>query len=275
MSATFFIVGSRVLEYPDILKEQVEQGHHIAMHSNMVHAGLTTLTNEQIVAEIRWSEKIIRDVTGLTMKYVRPPYGDVDNRVREILRQMGYTTVIWTLGWDTNDWRVAKHQIQTSEIIKTFQNALDNRALIRSPTTGQLAGPITLEHNLTDGTIGLSKQILPMAMDRGLKPMSLSQCLGDDNPYQGGASGGAQKQTKSGGANHGIAPMNDSNSTVSGPGKGNLGAIPVSKGDSKSVSGDGSRTKSDASVPVIQNGLQILSYAAMGLTLVASYMLTL
>jgi len=60
-----------------------------------------------------------------------------------------------------------------------------------------------------------------------------------------------------------------------GPDKGNVGAIPASKGDSKSVSGDRSKTKSDASVPVIQNGLQILSYAAMGLTLVASYMLTL
>ncbi|KAI8349330.1 hypothetical protein B0O80DRAFT_367991, partial [Mortierella sp. GBAus27b] len=155
LTATFFIVGSRVLEYPDILKEQVEQGHHIAMHT-WSHAGLTTLSNEQIVAEIRWSEKIIRDVTGLTMKYVRPPYGDVDNRVREILRQMGYTTVIWTLGWDTNDWRVAKHQIQTPEIIQTFKNALDNRALIKSPSTGQLAGPITLEHDLTDGTIELS-----------------------------------------------------------------------------------------------------------------------
>jgi len=33
LSATFFIVGSQVLDYPDILKEQVEAGHHIAMHS--------------------------------------------------------------------------------------------------------------------------------------------------------------------------------------------------------------------------------------------------
>ncbi|KAI1319028.1 chitin deacetylase, partial [Mortierella claussenii] len=32
LKATFFIVGSRVLEYPEILKEEVAQGHHIAMH---------------------------------------------------------------------------------------------------------------------------------------------------------------------------------------------------------------------------------------------------
>lgn len=33
LTATFFIVGSRVLEYPDILREQVVQGHHLGMHS--------------------------------------------------------------------------------------------------------------------------------------------------------------------------------------------------------------------------------------------------
>lgn len=180
---------------------------------------------------------------------------------------MGYTTVIWTQGWDTNDWRVAKHQIQTSEIIQTFKNALDNRALIRSPTTGQLAGPITLEHDLTDGTVGLSKQIIPMAMDHRLKPMSLSQCLKDENPYRGG--GGTQKHIKSGGANHGIAPMNDKNSTGGGS------ISPESKGDSKDLNDGRSKAKSDASALAIQNGLWSLCYTAMGLTFVASYMMAL
>ena len=36
ISATFFIVGSRVLEYPEILKEQIAQGHHLAMHSKFM-----------------------------------------------------------------------------------------------------------------------------------------------------------------------------------------------------------------------------------------------
>ncbi|KAI8357647.1 hypothetical protein B0O80DRAFT_424644 [Mortierella sp. GBAus27b] len=185
LTATFFIVGSRVLEYPDILKEQVAQGHHIAMHT-WSHAGLTTLTNHQIVAEIRWSEKIIRDVTGLTMKYVRPPYGDTDNRVREILRQMGYTTVIWSAGWDTNDWRMLQNQVQEWEIVQNFDTHLAARDNIKS-ALGQPAGPVTLEHDLTNATIGLSKKLIPKAIEKGLKPMSLAQCLSDVTPYQRGS----------------------------------------------------------------------------------------
>lgn len=33
VTSTFFVVGSRVLEYPEILKQQVKEGHHIALHS--------------------------------------------------------------------------------------------------------------------------------------------------------------------------------------------------------------------------------------------------
>ncbi|KAF9217105.1 chitin deacetylase [Podila verticillata] len=213
LSATFFIVGSRVLEYPDILREQVAQGHHLGMHT-WSHAGLTTLTNSQIVAEIRWTEKIIRDVTGLTMKYVRPPYGDTDNRVREILRQMGYSTVIWTIGWDTNDWRMLQHQVKEAEIVTTFSNALDNLALVKSSLGGP-GGPITLEHDLTTETINLSKRLIPMAQARGLKPMSLAQCLSDQTPYQRGSTLGPEGATgtpnngEPKGSEHGIPGMEE------------------------------------------------------------------
>ncbi|KAG0088495.1 chitin deacetylase [Podila epicladia] len=148
LTATFFIVGSRVVEFPDILREQVAQGHHLGMHT-WSHAGLTTLTNHQIVAEIKWTEKIIRDVTGLTMKYVRPPYGDIDNRVREILRQMGYTTVIWTVGWDTNDWRILHNQVPEAEVIQGFKSVVERAGSIKSQS-GKAAGPISLQHDLSE-----------------------------------------------------------------------------------------------------------------------------
>ncbi|KAG0097709.1 chitin deacetylase [Podila epicladia] len=235
ISATFFIVGSRVLEFPDILKEEVAQGHHLGMHT-WSHAGLTTLTNHQIVAEVRWTEKIIRDVTGLTMKYIRPPYGDTDNRVREILRQMGYSLVIWTLGWDSNDWRMPLHQIKEAEILKIFNNALDNLALVKS-SLGGLGGPITLEHDLTADTIALAKHMLPIGEARGLKPMNLAQCMNDKSPYQRGSTlgpNGATGSTNNGepkGSAKGIPGMEDqdfsheasSNAKDAGSSKGSTG----------------------------------------------------
>ncbi|KAF9406500.1 chitin deacetylase [Podila epigama] len=291
LSATFFIVGSRVLEYPEILKEQVAQGHHLGMHT-WSHAGLTTLTNHQIVAEVKWTEKIIRDVTGLTMKYVRPPYGDTDNRVREILRQMGYTTVIWTQGWDTNDWRMLQHQIKESEIVTTFNNALNNLALVKSSLGGP-GGPITLEHDLTSETIGLSKRLIPIAQARGLQPMSLAQCLNDKTPYQRGSTlgpngavgvpnNGEPKGTAKGlpGMEEGDFKTSSGTSSSSSSNSKDTSASSSSHStDNKVESGSGHATGSSASSSwsLSKSWVSVskpLGAAVTGLSLVLSYLLT-
>ena len=38
---------------------------------------MTTLTNEQIVAELGWTRKAIKSITGITPLLMRPPFGDI------------------------------------------------------------------------------------------------------------------------------------------------------------------------------------------------------
>ncbi|ORZ08816.1 hypothetical protein BCR41DRAFT_291031, partial [Lobosporangium transversale] len=70
--ATFFLMGSNAAKYPETLKRQVADGHHLASHTWSHHA-LTSLSNEQIVAEMKWTEKVVLDHTGMRMKFMRPP----------------------------------------------------------------------------------------------------------------------------------------------------------------------------------------------------------
>lgn len=61
-------------------------GDDIAVHT-WTHPYMTTLSNEQVVAEIGWTMQIIHDSTGGRLpRFWRPPYGDSDNRVRAICR---------------------------------------------------------------------------------------------------------------------------------------------------------------------------------------------
>ena len=75
--ATIFTVGSRAIEFPSTLRDEYINGHQIAVHT-WSHPYLTTLTNEQIIAELGWSKKIIKDVLGVTPNMMRPPYGDIE-----------------------------------------------------------------------------------------------------------------------------------------------------------------------------------------------------
>jgi len=70
---------------------------------------MTTLTNEQIVAELGWTSQIIADLNGGRVPaYWRPPFGDADNRVRTIALQVfGLRTVPWQIGRDSQDWSVS------------------------------------------------------------------------------------------------------------------------------------------------------------------------
>ena len=76
ITATFFVVGSRVVEKPNILVEEYMSGHEISVHT-WSHRLLTTLTNQQIVAELGFTREAIKQVLGVTPTTMRPPQGDI------------------------------------------------------------------------------------------------------------------------------------------------------------------------------------------------------
>ncbi|KAH8835918.1 hypothetical protein DL96DRAFT_97598 [Flagelloscypha sp. PMI_526] len=109
LQATFFAVGSRVISYPALAQQEYLGGHQVSVHT-WSHPYLTTLTNEQVIAELGWTRKVIKDALGVTPNTMRPPYGDIDDRVRAISMALGLTPVMWTrlsptATFDTGDFR--------------------------------------------------------------------------------------------------------------------------------------------------------------------------
>lgn len=86
---------------------------------------MTTLTNEQIVAELGWTAQIASDLMdGRVPAFWRPPYGDADNRVRYIAMEVfGMRTVPWN--HDTGDWGIPSVAGYTHEsVVKEFTSWL-------------------------------------------------------------------------------------------------------------------------------------------------------
>ena len=48
------------------------------------------------MAELGWTRKAIRRVLGVTPTTMRPPFGDIDDRVRAISLAMGMVPIMWT-----------------------------------------------------------------------------------------------------------------------------------------------------------------------------------
>ncbi|KAI8598524.1 hypothetical protein EDD21DRAFT_309259 [Dissophora ornata] len=175
VTATFFVTGMKSMMAPWLLQDTIDQGHHLASHT-WSHSGMTTLTNEEVVAELKWTEKYIYDHTGYKVKYYRPPYGDVDNRVRAIARELGFRTVIWSNEWDTQDWQLEEDTITSKQIVGIFKK--DLKSLPKRDR-----GVITLEHDSDPKMIAMARTLLDMGLMKGMKPMDIAQCLGDKVGY--------------------------------------------------------------------------------------------
>lgn len=74
----------------------------MAVHT-WTHPYMTSLSNEEVVAELGWTMEIIRQSSGGRIpKYWRPPYGDSDNRVNAIAKEVRIPFVLQVLTLDTN-----------------------------------------------------------------------------------------------------------------------------------------------------------------------------
>jgi len=179
IKSTFFVVGSRAIEFPQILVAEYMAGHEIAVHT-WSHRSLTTQSNAQIVAELGWTRKAIKEILGVTPVYMRPPYGDIDDRVRAISLAMGMVPMIWTrppppaLPFDTNDWKVAGGLVGPVDSYDTFQSIL-------TTATSLNTGFVVLQHDLFELTVDLATgYTLPAAQSHNppFNIQAIGQCRG-------------------------------------------------------------------------------------------------
>ncbi|GAA5869184.1 hypothetical protein JCM3774_003974 [Rhodotorula dairenensis] len=177
IQSTFFIVGSRALSRPEMVQAEYMLGHQLSVHT-WAHSSLTTLSNEEIVAELGWTMKVIRDITGVTPNTFRPPYGDLDDRVRYIALQLGLRPIIWTQYdgqvFDTRDWQIGGGVVTATEAYNNFNSFLDN-AVQTLPH-----GFIVLAHDLYQQSVDLAVDyVLPNVINAGrLKMKTIASCLG-------------------------------------------------------------------------------------------------
>jgi len=113
VKATFFMLGKNVERYPEIAKRVAAEGHEIENHT-YGHRVLLYYKMNELEKEIRDTEKVIKDVTGQSTKYFRPPKAWVTGDEKRKIKEMGYGIVLWTL--NSKDW-VSFHDKQITQYI--------------------------------------------------------------------------------------------------------------------------------------------------------------
>lgn len=152
--ATFFMLGRNAKFYPDSVKKVLESGNEVSGHS-YDHPQLTKIGAGGVRKQMSMMNQEIRNACGSKAASVRPPYGAIDQMVKD---NVDSPLILWSI--DTLDWKTRNANATVQSILK---NAKD--------------GDIVLMHDIHLQTVEAVEKVLPKLKAKGFEVCTVSELL--------------------------------------------------------------------------------------------------
>lgn len=148
---TFFVLGLQVAKNPSLVARAVELGCEIGNHTYH-HKKLTSLSPEEMLAEVEDVCGMVREIADITPALVRPPYGAKDDAVRA---NIPYPLILWDI--DTLDWSTRNAQSTLEAALKCED------------------GDIILMHDVRAESAEAFEALVPQLLEKGFKLVTVSE----------------------------------------------------------------------------------------------------
>ena len=160
--AAFFLVGNYIEKNPEIVRRMEKEGHIVGNHT-MSHPDMSAISDKDTFeAELKGLEELYKKTTGKIMKKVyRPPQGKYSEDNLKLAREMGYTTVFWSLAYV--DWYEEKQPTREDAL-----NTLNSRVH---------GGAIVLLHSTSKTNAGILQELIRGWKKEGYEFESLDKFL--------------------------------------------------------------------------------------------------
>ena len=142
--ATFFLVGSRVAEEEDLVRQMAEAGHQIGVHT-YDHVMLTELTPQIYAEQVERTRNQLIELLGEGEYWLRPPYGLMDETLSQW--EPG-PLILWSV--DPEDW----DDRNTARIVREVLAEVED-------------GSILLLHDIYEESVDAALQIVDELLNRG------------------------------------------------------------------------------------------------------------
>ena len=154
VKATFFVIGKRADQYPEIVRRAWDEGHLIANHTWSHQHLFCFLTPRRLRAEIELGAESIRRICGFRPRCFRSPVGLRHPLLRLYLKQAGLEYISWS--------------------IRTFDTLIENSSILSRRILKRVTGgDIILLHDRLPAGADVMLEALPGIIDelrgRGLK----------------------------------------------------------------------------------------------------------
>lgn len=103
VKAIFFVTGDYFKDNTHIVRRMLEEGHFVGNHS-MNHYSMPELSFEKCESEILELDRLFFDKFGQHMSFFRPPKGEYNTKVLEVVNSLNYKCIMWSFAY--KDWIV-------------------------------------------------------------------------------------------------------------------------------------------------------------------------
>lgn len=110
--ATFFVIGEKAEQNPELIRRMSEEGHLIGNHTYS-HVQLNALSSNQACSQVKAANDVIEGITGQEVIYLRPPYGEWSHK-KDCPQNM--IAVYWDV--DPLDWKRTDTEQIAADILR-------------------------------------------------------------------------------------------------------------------------------------------------------------
>lgn len=144
VTAAFFVTKTYIRDNIELAKRMKEEGHLVCNHT-VTHPTMPGKSVEEQKNELLDCESYMKEVTGYEMDlFFRPPKGEYSKRTLQIARDLGYTTIFWSMAYLDYD---VNNQPSSSHVVEHFKKYYH-------------PGAIPLMHNVSIANRDALKQVI-------------------------------------------------------------------------------------------------------------------
>lgn len=154
VKASFFVIGQKAEENPELIQRMHEEGHLIGNHTYH-HVELTKVDQTTEKTEIEKTNEVIEKITGEKAIFIRPPYGSWRDQIMEDVELIPVKWDIDPLDWCTKS---------TSEIVRKVVTQAEENGII-------------LLHDCYETSVEAGLQIVDILQDEGYRFVTVDELI--------------------------------------------------------------------------------------------------
>ena len=151
VTAAFFVTQTFIRDNIELVKRMKEEGHLVCNHT-VTHPSMPSRSIEEQREELFKCESYMKEATGYDMDlFFRPPKGEYSRRTLQLAKDLGYTTVFWSIAYLDYD---VNNQPSPEHVINHFEKYYH-------------PGAIPLIHNVSKANHDALKNVIELLKNEG------------------------------------------------------------------------------------------------------------